>query len=93
MREVLLQPVITEKSSTQIGDGKYTFIVVSDAGKVEIQQAVKAKYGVDVEKVNTLKTKPKKRRRGRIVGMTSVQKKAVITLKQGQEIGEIKGMF
>ena len=89
----LLAPQITEKSSMLLADGKYVFFVTLDANSIEVRRAIEKRYNVDVKKVNMVKVPSKKRRRGRIVGQTSRRKKAIITLKKGQEILELKEIF
>ncbi|MBT5954959.1 50S ribosomal protein L23 [bacterium] len=73
--------------------GKYTLEVRQSVNKIEIKSAVKSLFGVDVKSVNIIKTKPKKRRRGRIVGETSWMKKAIITLKDDQVIDSIMKIY
>ncbi|NQY74189.1 MAG: 50S ribosomal protein L23 [Candidatus Margulisbacteria bacterium] len=93
MKPVILCPRITEKSAQQITADKYTFFVDPSVNKIAIQQFIESEYKVKVTKVNVSRTKPKKRRKGRLVGKTSVQKKAIVTLKKGDQIEIIKGMF
>ena len=84
--DILVRPVVTEKSNELISDNKYTFFVNKDANKIQIKEAVEKMFKVDVEKVRTLIVKPKKRRVGRHQGFTSTKKKAIVTLKDGQTI-------
>ena len=79
-RDIILAPVITEKSVTAMADKKYTFRVANDTNKIEIAKAVEEIFGVKVAKVNTISMKGKKRRMGRFEGYTSDWKKAVVTL-------------
>ena len=79
-RDVILAPVITEKSVAAMSDKKYTFRVANGANKIEIAKAVEEIFGVKVAKVNTISMKGKKRRMGRFEGYTSDWKKAVVTL-------------
>ena len=79
-RDIILAPVITEKSVAALGDKKYTFRVAKDANKIEIAKAIEEIFGVKVAKVNTISMKGKKRRMGRFEGYTSDWKKAVVTL-------------
>ncbi|HSG87064.1 MAG TPA: 50S ribosomal protein L23 [Candidatus Limnocylindrales bacterium] len=95
--EIILRPVISEKSIDESGRGKYTFAVHPDANKIQIKAAVEALYDkVTVVKVNvmTQKAREKRRgpRRGRIVGYTSPWRKAVVTLAPGQKIEFFEGV-
>jgi len=85
-RDILKRPIITEKSMGGAADNKYTFEVDRRANKVEIRNAVQEIFDVDVVKVTTTRTNPKKRRRGNVLGFTQERKKATITLKEGQQI-------
>ena len=79
--DVLLKPVITEKSMEMMGEKKYTFLVHPDANKIQIREAVEKMFeGAKVKKVNTMNCHGKKKRRGYIVGTTSATKKAIVTL-------------
>lgn len=83
---VLLRPIVTEKSMTRTGSGKYTFEVRRDATKQEIAEAVAEAFKVDVVGVNVIAVKGKTRRLGRRVGRTPDRKKAIVTVAQGQRI-------
>ena len=78
--DIIIAPVITEKSMSGIADKKYTFKVAKDASKYEIADAVKELFKVDVAKVNTINVRGKARRMGRYEGYTASWKKAVVTL-------------
>ena len=81
--EIIIAPVITEKSMSGIADKKYTFKVAKTAGKVEIANAIEEVFsGVKVLKVNTINVRGQERRRGRFSGYTASWKKAVVTLKK-----------
>ena len=80
-QDIIIAPVITEKSMSGIADKKYTFKVAKDASKYEIADAVKVLFKVDVAKVNTINVRGKARRMGRYEGYTASWKKAVVTLK------------
>ncbi|GAW90908.1 50S ribosomal protein L23 [Calderihabitans maritimus] len=84
--EVLIKPVITEKSMALKEDNKYTFIVDKNANKIEIKKAVEELFNVKVLKVNTMNLKGKKKRMGRFEGKTPDRKKAIVTLKPGDKI-------
>ena len=84
--DIIIAPVITEKSAHQAEQNVYTFKVASNANKTEIKKAIEAAFGVKVEKVNTLNTKSKAKRVGRYTGKTKTYKKAFVTLKDGETI-------
>ena len=81
-QDIIIKPVITEKSMDELQNGKYTFKVAKNANKIEIKKAVEALFGVEVAKVNTLNVNGKAKRVGRFEGRTSVWKKAVVTLTE-----------
>ena len=78
--EIILAPVVTEKSNDQLQEGKYTFKVNKKATKVEIAKAVEKLFNVKVLKVNTMTVKGKQKRVGVHVGRTSDWKKAIVTI-------------
>ena len=83
--DVIIKPVLTEKTYATISDKRYCFVVDRKANKTEIKQAVEAVFaedGVKVEKVNTLRTIGKIKRQGRYAGRTPEIKKAYVTLKK-----------
>lgn len=84
--DVVLYPVISEKSYSAIDTGQYTFMVDPRCNKSEIKDAVEACFDVSVVRVNTMRTKGKPRRRGLTTGRTARGKKAVVTLAEGQHI-------
>ncbi len=91
MRRILVKPVVTEKmSAISEASGKYGFIVSVDANKIEIAKAIKDKFSVDVEKINTIRYDGKKKtqmtKKGRFSGKKPQYKKALVTLKEGQKI-------
>lgn len=79
-QEVIIKPVITEKSMYGAPAKKYTFKVAKDATKIDIAKAVEEIYGVKVTKVNTIRVRGHIRRYGRFEGKTASWKKAVVTL-------------
>jgi len=84
-QEIILAPVITEKSMTGIADKKYVFKVAKDATKVEIAAAVAELFKLertDIIKVNTINVRGQERRVGRYSGYTASWKKAIVTLKE-----------
>ena len=94
--QVVLRPVISEKSMDQTNRHKYTFAVADEANKMQIKDAVEALFKVTVLDVNVLNSKRKEksrnRRRGRQVGYTSPWKKAVVTVKAGDSIEFFEGV-
>ena len=79
--DVILKPVITEKSMATLGEKKYTFLVHTDANKAMIKDAVEKMFaGVKVASVNTMNMDGKKKTRGRVVGKTAATKKAIVKL-------------
>ena len=78
--EVIIKPIVTEKSSEGLQEGKYTFKVNKKATKVEIAKAVEKLLEVKVLSVNTISVKGKQKRVGAHVGMTSDWKKAIVTI-------------
>ena len=82
-QDIIIRPVITERSMAGIGMKKYTFEVAVNAGKTEIKMAVEQAFeGVKVESVNTMRVKGKVKRQGRTQGRTPEVKKAIVTLKK-----------
>jgi len=79
--DIILKPLLTEKGYDGIADKKYSFIVKKSANKTQIKNAVEKLFGVQVESVNTLNCKGKKKRMGRNEGYTTDYKKAVVQLK------------
>ena len=86
LRDVLIRPVITEKTTMLMEEGKYTFRVPLTANKVQIRQAVEKIFNVKVEKVATIRVLGKTKRMGRTQGKRSDYKKAIVTLKAGESI-------
>lgn len=81
-QEIIISPVITEKSMAGIQDKKYTFKVAKGATKIDIKRAVEELFDVKVVKVNTLSVRGQLRRMGRYQGYTASWKKAVVTLSE-----------
>ncbi len=79
-RDIIIRPIVTEKTMLGMPNKKYTFEVAKKAGKIEIAKAVEDIFKVKVAKVNTLKIRGRKRRQGRFVGYTPSWKKAYVTL-------------
>lgn len=95
--EVLLRPVVSEKSTVLAGENKYTFAVNPRANKIEIRRAVEDRYKVQVASVRTIKVPAKEKGAGYISvnkkrrGYNSPWKKAVVTLASGQRIDDFFG--
>lgn len=88
--DVILKPVITEKSMAGMGEKKYTFLVHPEANKTMIKEAVEKMFdGVKVSKVNTMNVDGKKKRRGTTVGRTAKTKKAMVWLTEESKDIEI----
>ncbi len=81
---VLVRPVLSEKASGMKDAKKYIFEVARDTNKIEIKKAVESQYKVEVESVNVVTMKPKKKRVRTNVGFSKAWKKAVVTLKKGE---------
>ena len=84
--DVLIKPIVTEKSSALMAEGKYTFRVDKTANKIDIKYAVETAFKVDVADVRTMNMPGKMKRQGRTSGMTPEWKKAIVTLKPGQKL-------
>ena len=79
--DVILKPVLTEKSMNGMAEKKYTFLVNPEANKTQIKEAVEKMFeGTKVAKVNTINAAGKRKRRGMIVGFTAQTKKAIVQL-------------
>jgi large subunit ribosomal protein L23 len=89
--EVLLAPVVSEKSYSLIGGGKYVFKVHPDSHKTQIRQAVEELFKVHVEGVNVLKVQAKPKRRGQSKGIRPGWKKAIVQLREGETIEIFEG--
>ncbi len=87
--DVIIAPVISERSMDDAQSKKYTFKVATDADKFEIKAAVEEAFGVEVIKVNTANYDGKVKRQGRFVGKTPSYKKAVVTLSESSKAIEI----
>ena len=92
LRDVLIRPLITEKSNTGMQDNKYTFIVPLNANKVEIRQAVEAVFKVKVLDVNTIRVMGKIKRMGKYSGKRPDVKKAIVKVAPGQRIEFFEGV-
>jgi len=90
--QVLIRPVVSEKSYVLATAGKYTFRVHPDAHKTQVRQAVETLFGVDVVDVRTISVKSKPKRRGHTSGRTRRWKKAIVQVGPGQEIPIFQGL-
>lgn len=92
--DVILKPVITEKSMTAMSSKKYTFLVHPESNKTMIKEAVEKMFpGTKVEKVNTMNLDGKTKRRGMTFGKTAKRKKAIVKLKEdSKEIELFQGL-
>jgi large subunit ribosomal protein L23 len=94
--EIILRPVISEKSMDETQRGKYTFAVHDDANKFQIKHAVEELFKVRVTDVNVSTTKPKEKRRntkrGRVTGYTTPWRKAIVTVAAGDKIEFFEGV-
>lgn len=85
-QDIIIKPVISEKSMDSLQEGKYTFKVAKNANKVEIKRAIETLFdGVKVAKVNTVNCRGRQRRVGMNIGKTPDWKKAIVTLAEGSK--------
>ena len=85
-RDIIIRPLITEKSTTLMAEGKYVFEVAKSANKIEIAKAISQIFNVKVASVNTINVEGKVKRMGRSVGKRSDYKKAIVKLAAGETI-------
>ena len=83
---VIIRPVVSERTFDLMGQNKYTFEVAKDAPKEEIRDAVEKIFNVHVVKVNTVNVKPKNKRVRFVQGKTRTRKKAIVTIAEGESI-------
>jgi len=91
-RNILLSPVVSEKSVAAMEENQYTFLVATDSNKIQIRAAVEKQFNVNVLKVRTMNYEGKLKRMGRFQGRRSSYKKAIVTLKEGDSIPIFEGM-
>ncbi|MGN0503847.1 MAG: 50S ribosomal protein L23 [Ruminococcus sp.] len=92
--DIIVRPIITEKSMLGTAEKKYTFEVAKTAGKIEIARAVEEVFKVKVKKVNTVNVRGQYRRQGRSEGYTRSWKKAIVTLTEDSKTIEFfEGMM
>jgi large subunit ribosomal protein L23 len=82
IENIIIKPIITERSMDALQEGKYTFKVDKNANKIEIANAIEKLFDVKVAKVNTMNCNGRTKRLGRFVGKTADWKKAIVTLKE-----------
>ena len=88
--DVILKPIVTEKSMNAMGEKKYTFMVHPEANKAQIKEAVEKMFeGTKVKSVNTMNMDGKNKRRGMVVGKTAKSKKAIVALTEDSKDIEI----
>ncbi len=90
-RDIIIQPIVSEKSYAQAERGKYTFLVAPKATKLEIRSAVEQIWGVHVQSVNTFRRKGKEVRRHWVRGRRPDSRRAVVTLHAGEKIAIFEG--
>jgi large subunit ribosomal protein L23 len=90
--QLIIRPVVSEKSYVLSAAGKYTFRVHPDAHKTEIRQAVESLFDVHVVDVRTLSVKSKPKRRGVTSGRTRSWKKAIVQVRAGESIAIFQGL-
>ena len=92
LRDVLIRPLVTEKTNAMMQDNKYTFVVPLKVNKVEIRQAVEQIFKVKVLAVNTVRVMGKTKRMGKTEGKRPDYKKAIVKLAPGQNIEFFEGV-
>ena len=85
-RDIIIRPLITEKSTTLMAEGKYVFEVAKAANKIEIAKAISQIFNVKVVSVNTVNVEGKVKRMGRSIGKRADYKKAIVKLAAGETI-------
>ena len=90
-RDILVRPLITERTTQLMAEGKYVFVVAKAANKIEIAKAVAEVFKVKVAKVNTVNVTGKKKRMGRTEGKRPDYKKAIVKLAPGETIEFFEG--
>ena len=90
--QVIIRPIVTEKSYVLAEAGKYTFRVADKAHKTQIRQAIEQLFDVHVEAVRTSSVKSKPKRRGQTAGRTRVWKKAYVQVRAGESIPIFRGL-
>jgi len=91
-RDIIVKPIITERSVAGIEENKYTFKVAKDANKIDVKRAIEEIFKVKVIDVKTMNVKGKMKRMGKNIGKRPDWKKAIITLKDGDKIEVVEGL-
>ena len=89
--DIIVRPIITEKTNRLMELGQYTFEVLPKANKIEVRKAVEEVFKVKVVRVNTIQVRSKPKRMGAFLGRSRTWKKAVVTLAAGQKIAFFEG--
>ena len=89
--DIIVRPIVTEKSSRMMEENKYTLEIHPQANKTEVRKAVETVFKVKVEKVHTLKVRSKPKRMGVFLGKSRAWKKAIVTLAEGERIEFFEG--
>jgi large subunit ribosomal protein L23 len=89
--QIVLSPVVSEKSYSGIADRRYTFKIHPDAHKTQVRQAIEQLFDVHVERVNIVKVQPKPKRRGLFKGTRQGWKKAIVQVREGETIEIFEG--
>ncbi|MFY9422940.1 MAG: 50S ribosomal protein L23 [Bacilli bacterium] len=84
--DIIVRPLITEKTMKLVEDGKYTFEVMPDVNRIEVKNAIEEIFNVDVVSVKIINVRKKERRVGRFSGYRPAVKKAIVTLEEGQTL-------
>jgi large subunit ribosomal protein L23 len=91
--DIIIKPVITERSMDDAANKRYTFKVAKDANKTQVKHALEEIFGIEIERVNIMNVKGKLKRMGRNVGMTPASKKAIVILTdKSKEIEFFQGL-
>lgn len=89
--DIIVRPIITEKTSRMMEMGQYVFEVLPKANKIEIRKAIEEVFQVKVVRVNTIQVRSKPKRMGAFLGRSRSWKKAIVTLAAGQKIAFFEG--
>jgi large subunit ribosomal protein L23 len=90
--QVIIRPVVSEKSYALAAAGRYTFRIHADAHKTQVRQAIESLFDVHVVEVRTISVKSKPKRRGRSTGRTRQWKKAMVQVREGEQIPIFTGL-
>lgn len=84
--DIVIRPLITEKATKLVDEGKYTFEVMQGVNKIEIKNAIEELFKVNVVKINVINVRKKERRVGKYEGFRPAVRKAIVTLQKGQTL-------